>query len=158
MTLSTAITISVAALVVGLIVGIAILYWRLKDRSEMLPYPFDNPDFIHVGINLRQTEALKPLATELRFLGLLPQHKNDDNDDITFFAMNRGEFIYFFGLVSRHMSELVATAARNQEAFLKGDTFILYDMLVGLSQIRARIDSVSAATITVPLAVDSRPN
>ncbi|MGE0294726.1 MAG: hypothetical protein AB7P97_20435 [Hyphomonadaceae bacterium] len=140
------------------------ILWYCATRANRDPvlrqqYPFDDPNFIHVGINPAQAQALKPLEAELRFLQWLPRHDNPAVDAV-FYAMTREEFISFFGTLSKHARILIADAAKKQEAFLRGDAFTLYDMLIGLTEVRRRIaPELRADEFVMPLAatVDSVP-
>lgn len=144
------------ALAIGAFFG---MIWFLTLRDKRQDYPFENPDFIHVGITPRQAEALKPLALDLRFMTWIPRHENK-SIDATFYAMTREQFMTFFDTVYRHTKIKIATAAKRQESYLKGDTFTLYDMLVGMTEIRKRIDpsqSFPALDFSPPTSSVDRP-
>lgn len=154
---------TVATLISALVGFFGALWWmhrRAKnDPHFSQPYPFNNPGFIHVGINPAQAEALKPLDAELRFMRWIPRHDNE-LISATFYAMTREEFISFFGTLSKHVRILIADAARKEETFLRGEAFTLYDMLIGLTEIRMRIDPTPLASdLVLPLqsSVDTSP-
>lgn len=154
----------IAAVIVFTIGGFFGALWILMRyaRRDAKPYPFNDPNFIHVGLTPRQLEALTPLAGELRFMQWIPQHENR-SIDATFYAMTREEFISFFGVVFEHTRRLIALAGAKavagKETVLTGDAFTLFHLVHGLTEIRKGIDpSPLAADLALPLAsVDIPP-
>jgi hypothetical protein len=140
----------IAALVMLTVGGFFGALWFFMRRAKSdptmpQPYPFDDPNFIHVGLTPRQLAALSPIGMELRFMQWIPHHENQAVD-ATYYAMSREEFITFYGVVMKHTRNLMAKAAReamiNKAVILEGDAYTLSELLIGLTQIRQRIAPV----------------
>lgn len=149
----------VVCAIAGFFGTILFLVWKARRDPLQSRYPFDDPNFIHIGLTPRQLDALKPIALELRFMEWIPRHVNPAVD-ATYYAMSREEFVSFFGTVTKYARTLIADAANKQEAFLRGDAFTLYHLIVDMTPVRQQVEPKTlAAEFQIPLQppFDSNP-
>ena len=120
-----------ALIVCGVWIIIGIIGARTAD-----PYPFDDPDFVHVGM----TPALQNIVLKIPTVNLsvLPFNRSVTHDE-TYYAMTREQFLKFHAEVMKFTREKIADAAHKQEAFLRGDAMILSEFVIGLAPIKERL-------------------
>lgn len=117
------------------IIGLGwLLYVALRTRlGQETPYPFDDANFVHVGLTPAQVERLCG-DPDFALLRKCPSHRNA-TVDAEYFALTRDEFAAFFQAVNQRTKVLIEEAAQARRKVLRGDEMFFSQLLIGLSEI-----------------------
>lgn len=147
-----------ATIVVAAICSIFGTLIYLASRPRRDRYPFDSPDFVHVGFNTEQHKAVffgdDHLRLSLEFVNRIPRH-HSGAVDATYYAMTPDEFLRFYNVLAKHVRGIMAEAAekaREQgKPYLTGVEFTLSHLIIELTPLRDRFGPPLPSPFPAPI-------